>query len=97
MDKAIKKKSNKTHQNKKEILKNDSMVNINPFVASDFHSKISYENMKSHSSMSREGQEVVFTMKESLRDFDVFNNLTSERSPPILLQNYNDHYHSKHP
>lgn len=50
MDKNMKKKSMKTHQNKKEMLNNDSMMNINPFVPSDIHSKISYDNIKSHSS-----------------------------------------------
>jgi hypothetical protein len=78
----MKKKSMKTHQNKKEMHNNDSMMNINPFVPSDIHSKISYDNIKSHSSMSRDGHEVVFTMKESLRDFDAYNNsnFTPERA-----------------
>jgi hypothetical protein len=87
----MKKKSTKTHQNKKEMLNNDSMMNINPFVPSDIHSKISYDNIKSHSSMSRDGHEVVFTMKESLRDLDAaFNLLTPQRSPPPLLLNHQD-------
>lgn len=92
MDKGIKKKSNKTHQNKKEILNNDSMMNINPFAPSDIHSKISYDNIKSHSSMSKDGQEVVFTMKESLRDLDAFN-LTPERSPPLLMNHDSSNYY----
>jgi hypothetical protein len=96
MDKGMKKKAMKMHQNKKEILNNDSMMNINPFVPSDIHSKISYDNIKSHSSMSRDGHEVVFTMKESLRDLDAFN-LTPERSPPILMnQDSSNYYHNQH-
>ena len=59
------------------------MMNINPFVPSDLHSKISYENFKSHSSMSKDGQEVVFTMKESLRDLDSYN-LSPEKTPNIM-------------
>ena len=63
----MKKKSTKTHQHKKEMLNNDSMMNINPFMPSDIHSKISYDNIKSHSSMSRDGREVVFTMKDCMQ------------------------------
>ena len=80
----MKKKSTKTHQHKKEMLNNDSMMNINPFMPSDIHSKISYDNIKSHSSMSRDGREVVFTMKESLRDLDDAYN------PHKLLDNRSD-------
>jgi hypothetical protein len=72
------------------MLNNDSMMNINPFIPSDIHSKISYDNIKSHSSMSRDGHEVVFTMKESLRDLDAHHgNFTPERSPqsPLMLNN----------
>ena len=63
-------------------------MNINPFVPSDIHSKISYDNMKSHSSMSRDGHEVMFTMKESLRDIDYYN-MTPEqqRLSPLPLMN----------
>ena len=92
MEKGMKKKAMKMHQNKKEILNNDSMMNINPFAPSDIHSKISYDNIKSHSSMSRDGHEVVFTMKESLRDLDAFN-LTPERSPPILMNHDSSNYY----
>ena len=63
------------------------MMNINPFVPSDLHSKISYENFKSHSSMSRDGKEVVFTMKESLRDLDSYN-LSPEKTPTIMHQTF---------
>lgn len=92
MDKGLKKKAMKTHHNKNALNNNDSMMNINPFVPSDIHSKISYDNIKSHSSMSRDGQEVVFTMKESLRDLDAFTNpLTPQHSPPLLAN------HPSHP
>ena len=63
------------------------MMNINPFVPSDLHSKISYENFKSHSSMSREGHEAVFTMKESLKDLDSFN-ISPEKTPAIMHQTF---------
>jgi len=59
------------------------MMNINPFVPSDLHSKISYDNFKSHSSMSKDGHEFVFRMKESLRDLDSFN-LSPEKTPIII-------------
>ena len=49
------------------------MMNINPFLPSDLHSKYSGDNFKSHSSMSKDGKEVVFTMKESLRDLDSYD------------------------
>ena len=76
-----KKKSTKTQN--QELMNNDSLMNINPFVPSDIHSKISYEHFKSHSSMSRDGHEVVFKMKESLRDLDSFN-LSPEKTPIII-------------
>lgn len=80
MDKNLKKKSAKTHLNKKVMRNNDSMMNIIASAPSDIHSKISYDNIKSHSSMSRDGQEVIFTMKESLRDLNTYNNsFTPER------------------
>ena len=81
----MKKKSNKTHNTKKGGMhNNDSMMNINPFVPSDIHSKISYDNIKSHSSMSREGQEMVSNMKEFLRDLDGFNMTPDKQSPSII-------------
>ena len=58
-------------------------MNINPFEPSDLHLKISYEIFKSPSSMSKDGQEVVFTMKESLRDLDSYN-LSPEKTPTIM-------------
>lgn len=58
-------------------------MNINPFVPSDLHSKISYDNCKSHSSLSKDGQDVVFTMKESLRDLDSFN-FSPDKTPTIM-------------
>ena len=61
---------------------NDSMMNINPFKPSDINSKIS-NNIKSQSSISKEGHEVVFTMKESLRDLDSIN-LSPEKTPIIM-------------
>lgn len=85
MDKGSKKKSIKTQN--KEILNNDSMMNINPFLPSDLHSKISYDNNKSHSSMSRDGRDIVFTMKESIRDLDSFN-LTPEKTPNMMHQTF---------
>jgi hypothetical protein len=82
VDKGMKKKSNKTHNTKKGGMQNnDSMMNINPFVPSDIHSKISYDNIKSHSSMSREGHEMVSNMKEFLRDLDAFNMTPDKHSP----------------
>ncbi len=59
------------------------MMNINHFSPSDSHSKISYEHFKSHSSISKDRQEVVFTMKESLRDLDSYN-LSPEKTPTIM-------------
>lgn len=56
------------------------MMNINPFVQNDINSK-SFE--KSYSSFSKEGHEIVFTMKESLRDLDSFN--MSPEKTPILM------------
>jgi hypothetical protein len=42
----MKKKQNKTHNNKKGgTQNNNSMMNINPFVPSDIHSKISFDNI----------------------------------------------------
>jgi len=73
------KNSHKTHEG---IVNNDSMMNINPFVPSDFHSKRSFDQLH-HSSCSKEGQEVVFTMKESLRDLDAFN-FSPEKTPTLL-------------
>jgi len=46
------------------------MMNINPFLPSDLHSKYSEENLNYPSCMSKDGKEVVFTMKESLRDLE---------------------------
>lgn len=88
VDKGMKKKQNKTHNNKKGGMQNnDSMMNINPFVPSDIHSKISYDNInKSHSSMSREGQEMVSNMKEFLRDLDGFN-LTPDKQSSSVNKN----------
>jgi len=77
--------------NKKEMRNNDSMMNINAFAPSDIHSKISYDNIKSHSSMSRDGQEVMFTMKESLRDL---NSFTPERAGGGSLLLSNQHQQS---
>jgi hypothetical protein len=63
------------------------MMNINPFVPSDIHSKISYDNInKSHSSMSREGHEMVSNMKEFLRDLDAFN-LTPDKQSLSGIKN----------
>lgn len=59
------------------------MMNINPFVPSEINSKLSYYNFKSQSSISKEGHEVVFTMKESLRDLDSFN-MSPEKTPQIM-------------
>lgn len=81
MDKGSKKKTSKPKN--KEFLNNDSMMNINPFLPSDLHSKISYDNNKSHSSMSRDGREIVFTMKESIKDLDSFN-LSPEKTPNLM-------------
>lgn len=55
-------------------------MNINPFQPSEMNSKLSYDNLTSHSSFSKEGREIVFTMKESLRDLDSFN-LSPEKTP----------------
>lgn len=63
------------------------MMNINPFVPSDLHSRVSYENYKSHSSMSKDGKEVVFTMKESLRDLGSFN-LSPDKTPALMQQTF---------
>lgn len=65
------------------MLNNDSMMNINPFVPSEIHSKMSYDNLKSHSSFSKDEKEIVFTMKESLRDLDAFN-LSPEKTPILM-------------
>jgi hypothetical protein len=62
------------------------MMNINPFVPSEMNSKMSYDNLTSHSSFSKEGREIVFTMKESLRDLGSFN-LTPDKN---LLMMVND-------
>ena len=67
-------------------MNNDSMLNINPFVpSSEINSKMNscYDNLTSHSSFSKEGREIVFTMKESLRDLDSFN-LSPERIPILM-------------
>ncbi|CDW89343.1 variant sh3 domain containing protein [Stylonychia lemnae] len=90
MDKGgSKKKSTKTQN--KEILNNDSMMNINPFLPSDMHSKISYDNNKSHSSMSKDGRDIVFTMKESIRDLDSFN-LTPEKITQNMHQTFSQSF-----
>lgn len=63
------------------------MMNINPFVPSELNSnKMSYDNLTSHSSFSKEGREIVFTMKESLRDLDSFN-LTPDKTQNIMSNN----------
>lgn len=69
------------------MLNNDSMMNINPFVPSELNSKMSYDNLTSHSSFSKEGREIVFTMKESLRDLDSFN-LSPEKTPILMHQTF---------
>lgn len=61
---GMKKKRMKAHMNKKEMLNNDSMMNIKPFLLSDINSEFSYDHIKSHSSMSRDGHDAVFTMIE---------------------------------
>lgn len=64
------------------------MMNINPFMPSDVNSKMSFEMInKSHSSFSKEGQEIVFTMKESLRDLDSFN-ISPEKTPVLMHQTF---------
>ena len=73
------KKSLETH----EIVNNDSMMNIHPFVPSEINSKNSYENYKSHSSCSKEGHEIVFHMKESLKDLDALD--FSPEKTPIMM------------
>lgn len=84
----MKKKQNKAHNNKKGgTQNNNSMMNINPFVPSDIHSKISFDNInKSQSSMSREGQEMVSNMKEFLRDLNA-SNLTPDKQSPSKVKN----------
>lgn len=88
VDKGMKKKQNKTHNNKKGGTQNsNSMMNINPFVPSDIHSKISFDNInKSQSSMSREGQEMVSNMKEFLREVNA-SNLTPDKHSPLKVKN----------
>jgi hypothetical protein len=81
--------SNKTQQTKKGAPKSHSMVKVNPFMHSDIHSKISEDNINSHSSMSLEGYEMVLNLKESLRDFEA---LIPEKSPLIRLHNLNDNF-----
>lgn len=86
------KKSNKTHVNytghhhahrgATTNNNNDSMMNINPFIPSDIHSDTNID----HSSMSKDGHEVVFTMKESLRDLDA-----NPLSPDRLLHSGGDY------
>jgi hypothetical protein len=82
IDRVVKRKSTKT--NNELMQNNDSMMNINPFVPSEINSKMSNYNLKSHSSFSKEGHEIVFTMKESLRDLDSFN-LSPEKTTPIIM------------
>lgn len=81
-----KKGSHKTQQTKKDA-KSHSMVKINPFMHSEIHSKISEDNVHSHSSMSLEGYEMVLNLKESLRDFEA---LVPERSTSIRLPTLSD-------
>lgn len=81
-----KKGSHKTQQTKKDA-KSHSMVKINPFTHSEIHSKISEDNVHSHSSMSLEGYEMVLNLKESLRDFEA---LVPERSTSIRLPTLSD-------
>jgi hypothetical protein len=78
MQLGLKKKRPKMHIGNKEILNNDSMMNIKPFLPSDIYSDVSYDHIKSHSSMSRDGNVAVYTMIEQLRDFDP----SSERPHP---------------
>ena len=74
--------------NNQKFNNNDSMMNINPFMpaSSEINSKLSY-NFKSQSSISKDGQEVVFTMKESLRDLDSFN-ISPEKTPQIMQETF---------